>query len=316
MEQEIPVYLFLGFLEAGKSTFIQETLEDARMETGEKLLLLVCEEGEVEYEPQKFAVKDVAIEVLQNANELTVEHLTALEEKHCAQRVIVEYNGTWLLQQFFDAMPDGWMIEQMMTFFDAKTFLNYNANMRQLVFDKIQLTQLVVFNRFMGEMNQQEYHKVVRAISRRTQIVYEYLGGKAVPDEIEDPLPFDKDANVIVIEDKDFALFHADLNENVQDYIGKIVSFKGLAATSKQLDRDCVVIGRHIMTCCEEDIAYDGFALKHNDLVKGIKTRDWLQVTAKIEMEYNAAYRGEGPVLHALKLERTAPANPELATFY
>ena len=47
-----------------------------------------------------------------------------------------------------------------MTFFDANTFLNYNANMRQLVFDKVQMTQMVVFNRFKGEYDKMEFHKV------------------------------------------------------------------------------------------------------------------------------------------------------------
>ena len=42
---EIPVYLFTGFLEAGKTRFIQETLEDERFNAGERTLLLLCEEG-------------------------------------------------------------------------------------------------------------------------------------------------------------------------------------------------------------------------------------------------------------------------------
>lgn len=132
--QDVSVYLFLGFLESGKTKFIQETLEDPRMENGERTMLLVCEEGVEEYEPDKFQVNNVVVVTLENASELTVQTLESLTAKHKAQRVIVEYNGTWLLQQFFDAMPESWVINQMMTFFDSNTFLNYNANMRQLCF--------------------------------------------------------------------------------------------------------------------------------------------------------------------------------------
>ena len=46
--KNIPVYLFTGFLEAGKSTFIKETMDDERFTNGEKTLLLLCEEGEEE----------------------------------------------------------------------------------------------------------------------------------------------------------------------------------------------------------------------------------------------------------------------------
>lgn len=314
--EEVSVYLFLGFLESGKTKFIQETLEDPRMETGENTLLLICEEGVEEYEPEKFAVKNVAVVTLESSDELNMENLEALTAKYNAQRIVVEYNGTWLLQQFFDAMPESWVINQMMTFFDANTFLNYNANMRQLVFDKVQMTQMVVFNRFKGEFEKIEFHKVVRGISRRPDIVYEYIGGKAEFDEIEDPLPFDVNAEIIEIEDRDFAWFYRDMAENTQSYIGKTVKYKGMAAVSKKTPSGCVILGRHIMTCCEADIAYDGFAVKTCGLLNGIKTRDWLTVTAKIVYEYNAAYRAKGPVLIAEKLEIAEPPAEIVATYY
>ena len=47
--KRIPVYLFVGFLESGKTKFIQETFEDPNFDSGDKTLLLVCEEGEEEY---------------------------------------------------------------------------------------------------------------------------------------------------------------------------------------------------------------------------------------------------------------------------
>lgn len=314
--QDVSVYLFLGFLESGKTKFIQETLEDPRMENGERTMLLVCEEGVEEYEPDKFQVNNVVVVTLENASELTVQTLESLTAKHKAQRVIVEYNGTWLLQQFFDAMPESWVINQMMTFFDSNTFLNYNANMRQLVFDKIQMTQMVVFNRFKGEYDKMQFHKTVRGVSRRPDIVYEYQGGKPEFDEIEDPMPFDVDAPVVEIEDRDFAWFYRDMAENTQSYIGKTVKYKGMAAVSKKTPSGCVILGRHIMTCCEADIAYDGFAVKTCGLLNDIKTRDWLTVTAKIVYEYNAAYRAKGPVLIAEKLEIAEPPAEIVATYY
>lgn len=315
---EISVYMFLGFLDSGKTRFIQETLEDPRMENGEKTLLLVCEEGEEEYIPSRFKVKDVAIEVIEDEKELSERTLSYLAQKHKATRVVVEYNGTWLLEKFFEAMPENWVINQMMSFFDATTFINYNKNMRQLVFDKISMTQMVVFNRFKGEYSQEEFHKVVRGISRRPDIVYEYIGGKPVFDDIEDPMPFDVNAPIIEVEDRDFAWFYRDLSENAEQYVGKTVRFKGMAAVSAKVPKGQIVIGRFIMTCCEADIAYDGFALKLNGLVDGVKTKDWLTVTAKIGMEYNAVYKSVGPVLSALAAERSqpVPAEEAVVTYY
>lgn len=315
---EISVYMFLGFLDSGKTKFIQETLEDPRMENGEKTLLLVCEEGEEEYDASRFKVKDVAIEVIEDEQELSERTLSYLAAKHKASRVVVEYNGTWLLEKFFEAMPENWVINQMMSFFDATTFINYNKNMRQLVFDKITMTQMVVFNRFKGEYSQEEFHKIVRGISRRPDIVYEYIGGNPVFDEIEDPMPFDVNAPIIEIADRDFAWFYRDLSENAEQYVGKTVRFKGMAAVSSKVPKGQIVIGRFIMTCCEADIAYDGFALKLNGLLDGVKTKDWLTVTAKIGMEYNAVYKSVGPVLSATEAERSQPVPKEEAvvTYY
>lgn len=320
---ETPVYLFLGFLESGKTKFIQETLEDKRFDSGEKTLLIVTEEGEEEYAPSRFAVKNVQTVVLESKEELNEANLSALQEKYGAERILVEYNGMWLLDDFYEAMPEGWMLNQVMTFIDSGTFLTYNANMRQLMFDKIQGTQMVVFNRFSEDKDKMEFHKIVRAITRRADIVYEYskartVNGKEVfaeYDDIEDPLPFDVTAPIIQIEDRDYAFFYRDLSENMKDYIGKTVKFKGLVATDKRLPPGNVVVGRHIMTCCEADIQYSGLACVLPEVMP-LKTRDWILVTAKIEFKQHTIYRGKGPVLVAVSAERCSPPAEQLATFY
>lgn len=311
--QEIPVYLFLGFLESGKTKFIQETLEDERFDSGERTLLLVLEEGEEEYDHSKFANPSYAVEFLDPAD-MTEQKLSALAEKYSTERVVVEYNGMSMLQDFFDAMPESWAIAQVMTFFDATTFLAYNKNMRQLVFDKVQYADMVVFNRFKGEYSKEEFHKIIRAMSRRPGIVYEYLGGKAEYDEIEDPLPYDIDAPIITIEDKDYAFFYRDLVEEMDKYDGKIVHFKGLVAVDKSLKKGTIVVGRHIMTCCEADIAYSGLVCEQ--VTGQYKTRDWVEVTARIEVRYHSVYGQKGPVLKALRVTPAAPPEQELATFY
>ena len=313
---ETPVYLFLGFLESGKTKFIQETLEDPRFSTGEKTLLLVCEEGEVEYETIRFAgAENVELVVLEGKEQLTEAYLSELQLKHGAERVVVEYNGMWELGEFFDAMPEGWMINQIMTFFDARTFESYNANMRQLVFDKIENAQLVVFNRYEGTMDKMSFHKIVRGITRQADIVYEYENGKADFDDIEDPLPFDINAPVIEIEDRDYAFFYRDLTENLEAYVGKTVKFRGLVATDKRLGAQSIVVGRHVMTCCEADIQYCGLACELPQAME-LKTRDWIRVTAKVEFKKHTIYKGKGPVLTAEKVIVCEAPEEQLATFY
>ncbi len=312
---ETPVYLFLGFLESGKTKFIQETLEDERFDSGEKTLLLVTEEGVEEYDASKFKVKNVSIEVLDSKEQMTEANLMLLQMKYNANRILVEYNGMWLLDDFFEAMPEGWMINQVMAFFDSNTFATYNQNMRQLVFDKISATQMVVFNRFSDKFDKMEFHKAVRNISRRCDIVYEDVSGQATYDDIEDPLPFDVNAPIIEIADRDYAFFYRDLSENMDTYIDKKVRFKGMVATDKRLQKNNIVVGRHVMTCCEADIKYSGLAcVLPNEM--DLNTRDWVEVTATIRLQKHTIYRGKGPVLVAEKVEKTTEPEEQLATFY
>lgn len=313
---ETPVYLFLGFLESGKTKFIQETFEDPRFSSGEKTLLLVMEEGEEEYETIRFSnAESVDLVVIEDKEQMTEEYLSQLQVEHGAERIVVEYNGMWLLEDFFNAMPEGWMINQIMTFFETSTVLNYNANMRQLVYDKIENTQLVVFNRFTANTDKMALHKLVRGITRRADIVYEYADGKAEFDDIEDPLPFDIHAPIIQIEDRDYAFFYRDLTENLEAYIGKTVRFKGIVATDKRLSPLDVVVGRHVMTCCADDIQYCGVACELPEEM-GLKTRDWISVTAKIEFKKHRIYKGKGPVLVAERVIVCDPPEEQLATFY
>lgn len=314
MVKEVPVYLFLGFLDAGKTKFIQETFEDERFDSGEKTLLLVLEEGEEEYDPSRFRVKNFKIETL-SVQEATVERLTQIAYAYGAERVVVECNGMTPLNDFFEVMPDGWMIAQVMTFFDSSSFLTYNQNIRQLTFDKIQYADLVVFNRFKEEYDKEQFHKIVRGVSRRPDIVYEHMDGKAEYDEIVDPLPYDINADIVTIEDRDYAFFYRDLMENMSAYDGKVVSFKGLAATDKKLKSGTIVVGRHIMTCCEADITYSGLVVKHTSNLP-FKTRDWVTLTARISIEYDKIYDGKGPVLKASEIKYAQPPEQELATFY
>ena len=144
---EIPVYLFTGFLESGKTKFIQEALEGPDFNAGERTLLLLCEEGIEEYEPERFFGKNVFIEPVENEEDLSGDFLTELQKKHRVERVVVEYNGMWELDSFYRAMPAEWLTYQEMMFADARTFLAYNRNMRQQVFDKLKSAELIAFNR-------------------------------------------------------------------------------------------------------------------------------------------------------------------------
>ena len=313
--QDMPVYLFTGFLEAGKTRFIQETLEDKRFCKGEKTLLLVCEEGVEEYEPDQFCTKTVAIRTIADQSELTSENLLRLARETDAERVVVEYNGMWMLDLLYTALPEGWMVYQEFFFADARTFLVYNENMRQLVYDKLKSCELAVFNRFTPDMDKMAFHRIVRGASRRCDIAYEAPDGKVEYDDIVDPLPFDVDAPVIEIGDDDYALWYRDLSEEPKKYEGKTVCFRCQAVVRGKLPSETFVVGRPVMTCCVQDIQFAGLVCQWKN-ANTIQDDSWIVLTARINFKFNRAYGKKGPVLTFLSMEPSEEPEQPVASFY
>lgn len=315
MAKKIPVYLFTGFLEGGKTHIIQESMEDQRFNSGEKTLIIMCEEGIEELEPDRFWGKNCYLELIEDPEDLNRNMLTLLYKKHKIDRVIIEYNGMWLLERLYAALPADWFIFQNMMFADANTFLTYNQNMRQLMVDKLQACEMIVLNRTPANVDKEEIHRVVRSVSVRASITYDYPDGHVEYDDIEDPLPFDIDAPIIEIKDEDYAIWYRDIAEETDKYDGKTVRFKGIVARDPKLGKSSLIIGRHVMTCCADDIEYNALVCNFPSAIN-LKTRDWTIVTAKIKVEPHKLYGRPGPVLYAEKTEFAKKPEQEVATFY
>ena len=311
---QIPVYAFTGFLDSGKTKFIQETLEDERFNAGERTLLLVFEEGEEEFDPSTYPYKNVYIEVLDQQS-VTTKQMQALAKKYKAERVVAELNGMQMVGDLYTRFPEDWAVAQEVMFADATTIMTYNANMRNLVMDKLVGAQMVVFNRLEKGADIMPLHKLARAASRRIDILYDYTDGTTQFDDIEDPLPFDINAPVIQVQDEDFALWYRDVTEEPQKYQGKSVCFKAQAAMLRREKKGMFAPGRFVMTCCEDDIQFCGIPCIYPNADR-IEPRAWYMVTAKIDVQKHPVYKGEiGPMLTAISVESAEPAVPDVATF-
>ncbi len=311
----IPVYLFLGFLDGGKTKFIHETLCDKRFQDGDRTLVILCEEGEEELDTSKYAGgKRVTVVTIEDKEQLTKEFLESCVKKSRAERVMIEYNGMWMLDDLGRAMPQNWQIYQIMMMADSKTFDMYNSNMRQLVYDKINVTELVAFNRYSDDIDKMKLHTIVRAINRRAAIIYEYNDGTVENDEIVDPLPFDINAPVVEVKDEDFGLLYLDAMDKPQNYDGKTIRFKALVARSGKMPKNSFVGGRFAMTCCVEDIRYVGFMCRW-DHASTLANKGWYTVTAKVKAERDPLFGSEvGPMFYVTDVK--SAQKPEEETVY
>ena len=312
---QIPVYAFTGFLDSGKTKFIQETFEDERFNAGERTLLLVMEEGEEEYDFSTYPHQNVFLEVV-NQETVTTKELAALAKKHKVERVVAELNGMQQVGDLYMRFPEDWIVAQEVMFADSTTFMAYNANMRNLVMDKLVGAQMVVFNRLEKGADVMPFHKIARAANRKIDILYDYTDGTTQFDDMEDPLPFDINAPVIEIKDEDYAIWYRDVSEEPEKYHGKTVKFKGQVAMLRRDKDNMFAPGRFVMTCCVDDIQFCGIPCRYGK-PRELESRSWVMVTAKISAEKHRLYKGDiGPVLTAIEVVKgVEPADPDVAEF-
>ncbi len=308
-QQPIPVYLFLGLLEAGKTQFIQKMLESEQFSSEENVLLLVCEEGIEEYDTSRFPKQNVFVQIIDSPDELTRENLQRLSDECHAGRIFVEYNGMWHLKYLITGKPRKWMIFQTVLIAEAAGFLQFYRNFRSLVTDKLSVSDLVYFNRFEGKAEPIELHKIVRSVNRRTKIYYEFDNGQNAYDDIVDPLPFILEADPVVIPDEHYSVWYQDIADVPEQYAGKTVQFKAMLQPIDGIRDDIYAVGREIMTCCIEDMQFCGFAAQYRtDAASRPMPEQWFIVTAKVQLEQDPQFHENFPVLEIIRLkEADAP---------
>ena len=308
---DIPVYLVAGFLDAGKTSFINGILEDG-FAREERTLLLSCEEGEIEYE--KNALDNVTVVQVEDFEDLTRAFLKECEKKYKPKQVLIEYNGMWQMEPLYrDILPANWILYQIMTFVEASTFEMYVRNMGQLMMEKITNADLLVFNRCTPALRDALRKRNLRMVNRRADIYLENDDGSSEDYLTGDECPFDLSQETIDIPDDDFGVWYVDVMDHPERYEGKLVHRKLVMCHSKKYPGiHCP--GRFAMVCCENDIQFLGLIARGEGLDQ-YNNRDWLEVTARMAVEDHAAYQGKGPVMEVLSAAPCEKPAEEVVTF-
>ncbi len=315
MDEEIrvPIYLISGFLESGKTSFLNFTLQQDYFYIDGKTLLILCEEGEEEYDMEALKLSNTVVEIIEKEEDLTKERLTAMDIIHRPERVVMEYNGMWLVSKFEQMeKPEGWGIEQEITCVDASTFQVYMANMKSIFMDMVRNTDMVVFNRCKREDPLPTYRRGIKVANQRAEVIFEDEEGEM--DVFQDEMPFDIDAPVIEILPEDYGIWFVDAMDNPDDYVDKTVRFKGRVVRPRGMSSRFFVPGRLAMTCCADDTTFLGYVCKSPEGVV-LKPGQWVEVTARVAFEQRMEYQGEGIVLYADSAVPCEPLGDEMVYF-
>ena len=305
-EPNVMVYLMTGFLDSGKTQFLNFTLKQDYFQIDGKTLLILCEEGEEEYAPMEMLKYGVVIERVEDQEDLTEEWLEEMDRKHEPDRVVVEYNGMWKVSDFEAlTLPEGWAIEQKLTTVDASTFQMYLTNLKPLFVEMVRDAELVLFNRCEDIKPLAGYRRSVKVVSPQAEVIFEDENGE-VENIFEDDVPYDLKAPVIEIAKEDYGIWYVDMMENPDRYKGKVVEFTAKVIKPRSFPSKVFLPGRMAMTCCADDTTFLGYVCR-SPYASKLKPGDWIKVRAKVGFANVSVYRGEGPVLEAEHIETAQP---------
>ena len=307
------VYLFTGFLESGKSSFIQDTLLEQGFGEDEKTLIIACEEGEVTFDIPALEKENAYVEFIENEEDLNYETLLHLHQKYQPTQVMIEYNGMWDPALILGSeKPRGWQVYQSITLVDANAFGLQWANMKSIIAESVKYADMVIFNRCKSGMDLGSYRRSMRALNPALQIIFEDEKGDQVA--ISEQLPYDINADVIQVDDEDYGIWYMDVSERPEVYAGKKVRFKGQVLKNKYFKDKNFVPGRKVMTCCAEDTQFIGYISFYNNIAS-LDNREWIWVTATVKYEFQMAYKKKGPVLYVESVEKTGAPKEEMVFF-
>lgn len=301
------VYMVTGFLDSGKSEFLTYTLAQPYFQTKGKTLLILCEEGEVEYDAELLANSRTEIEYIENEEDFTPDNLLKLDKKHKPERVIVEFNGMWNYKNV--KLPWSWKIEQQITTIDASTFPMYYTNMKSLVAEMVRKSDMIIFNRCDDVIDDLgSFKRNIMAVNQKADIVFEGSQGE-INTIFEEDLPYDINEEHLELDNYGYGIFYIDSMDNVTRYMGKTVTFIAQVMKPQGMEKNCFVPGRLAMTCCADDMAFLGYVCEYEDAAN-LSDKEWIKLTAKVYAGARPEYEGHTGVIYKEAIVEKVPAPP------
>ncbi|MBR5361631.1 MAG: GTPase [Lachnospiraceae bacterium] len=306
------VFIINGFLDSGKTDFINYTITQPYFQSRQTTLLIVCEEGEKEYEPKVLERTRTVMEVIDDEDDFTAKRLGELEKKYKPGRIVIEFNGMWILKNH--KLPWSWKVEQQITMINGATFESYFTNMKSLLAEQIRGSELIIMNRCDGlDEKIASYKRNIKALNQQADIIFENKDGE-MNVTLEEDLPYDLTKDPIMLDDTGYGVWYLDALDNMERYRGRTIEYTGMVLHPPQFPAGYFVPGRMAMTCCAEDIAFLGYACKY-DREADLANRQYIRVRAKVNIEYFEDYGKEGPVLEAISIEPTSKPKEEVISF-
>ena len=177
-QEKMPVFLINGFLEAGKTQFISFTLQQEYFQADGVTVLILCEEGDTEYDQELLKKTRTKVITVDSADELDEDFFGRLEALYDPDRVLIEWNGIWPQDQL--KLPADWELFQQITIIDGSTFELYLNNMKPLLGLMVRNSELIIMNRCddLTDDSLTRYRRGLKALNPQADLILEDAEGE------------------------------------------------------------------------------------------------------------------------------------------
>ena len=104
---------------------------------------------------------------------------------------------------------------------------------------------------------------MIRAFNQQGQVGFESSDGK-MTTMLDEDLPYDINSDYIELDEASYPIWYLDVFDGAPKYQGKTIKF---TAYVRDVTPHSLVVGRQIMTCCEDDIQFYGYEVIADDFV-------------------------------------------------
>ncbi len=305
-----PIYIFEGFLDAGKTSAIIESMYDPYFNDGSKTLLIVFEDGEITYNDKfkKYTNSEILFE---NLIDFNLNRMQEIEDNYEFNRIIIEFNGMDNIVEFINkGFIKAWELAEVMCFINTKTFNLFFTNMQQLVYNQIKVADVVIFNRYTDE-NKRYFRNNLKAINPNVQIVYENMDREIIPEKLDDL--FDLSSDQIKINDLDYGLWYMDALDNPNKYENKKITINVKLLQDIKEYPKAAIFGRQAMVCCADDLAPIGITCINIDK-KQLQENQYYNISGIIHL-LNDEQGNKTCVLYVDEFKKGETPNEEFVMF-
>ena len=176
---EMPVYLFTGLLESGKTTLVQDVVNNEDFLDPGITVLVQCEEGEHSYSQDFLKKNDIVLIEVDELSDLNELFWRRIERDYEPMQIMVEYNGMWEMEAFFDSgMPEDWFVGGIYSTVNGETAEMYITNMRKIFMEPLRDSNLIIFNRCSEEIDRRKFRRTFKGMNPQVQVAFESPTGK------------------------------------------------------------------------------------------------------------------------------------------